>query len=282
MKPLILLQTDFSNTWSAVASMKGVIKIVDRELEIYDLCHDIKAFDPWEASLSLNTCEPYWPKGTVIVSVVDPGVGTSRKASVALLNDGTYVVTPDNGSLTHLKYSVGIKAIREIDETRNRYEAKENVSVFHGRDLFGYCAALLASGKINFEEVGPEYPVSDVVECREYSTKPLLSNGYCEAFIMTGLKHFGGIQFNISNAEWEECGFVPGDMIEVVISYKEKAIFNKEVLYGKSFGDVNIGEPVLYRGSSLYLCLDLNCANFMSVYKIGTGLEYTATLKKVK
>ena len=59
MKPLILLQTDFSNTWSAVASMKGVIKIVDRELEIYDLCHDIKAFDPWEASLSLNTCEPY-------------------------------------------------------------------------------------------------------------------------------------------------------------------------------------------------------------------------------
>ena len=50
MKPLILLQTDFSNTWSAVASMKGVIKIVDRELEIYDLCHDIKAFDPWEAS----------------------------------------------------------------------------------------------------------------------------------------------------------------------------------------------------------------------------------------
>ena len=262
--------------------MKGVIKIVDRELEIYDLCHDIKAFDPWEASLSLNTCEPYWPKGTVIVSVVDPGVGTSRKASVALLNDGTYVVTPDNGSLTHLKYSVGIKAIREIDETRNRYEAKENVSVFHGRDLFGYCAALLASGKINFEEVGPEYPVSDVVECREYSTKPLLSNGYCEAFIMTGLKHFGGIQFNISNVEWEECGFVPGDMIEVVISYKEKVIFNKEVLYGKSFGDVNIGEPVLYRGSSLYLCLDLNCANFMSVYKIGTGLEYTATLKKVK
>ena len=86
--------------------------------------------------------------------------------------------------------------------------------------------------------------------------------------------------FSMKNAE--ECGFVPGDMIEVVISYREKVIFNKEVLYGKSFGDVNIGEPVLYRGSSLYLCLDLNCANFMSVYKIGTGLEYTATLKKVK
>ena len=199
MKPIILLQTDFSNTWSAVASMKGVIKIVDRELEIHDLCHDIKMFDPWEASLSLNTCEPYWPKGTVIISVVDPGVGTSRKASVALLNDGTYVVTPDNGSLTHLKYSVGIKEIREIDETRNRYAAKENVSVFHGRDLFGYCGALLASGQISFEEVGESYPVEEVVECAEYHIKPELSENEAKCFVMTGLKHFGGIQFNITN-----------------------------------------------------------------------------------
>ena len=281
MKPIILLQTDFSNTWSAVASMKGVIKIVDRELEIHDLCHDIKMFDPWEASLSLNTCEPYWPKGTVIISVVDRGVGTSRKASVALLNDGTYVVTPDNGSLTHLKYSVGIKEIREIDETRNRYAAKENVSVFHGRDLFGYCGALLASGQISFEEVGESYPVEEVVECAEYHIKPELSENEAKCFVMTGLKHFGGIQFNITNKEWKEKGYKIGDIINTKIYYKNNLVFDKDILYGNSFGDVNVGEPIIYCGSSLFLSLDLNQANFMATYNINTGVDYTVELKKI-
>ena len=112
-KPLIVLQTDFSNTWSAVATMKGVIKCVDPELEIFDLTHDIKKFDPFEASLSLVTTEPYWPKGTIFVSVVDPTVGSERKASAALLNDGNIVISPDNGSFTHLKKTVGIREIRE-------------------------------------------------------------------------------------------------------------------------------------------------------------------------
>ena len=88
MKPAILIQTDFSQTWSGVAQMKGVMKIVDPSLEIIDLCHDIKQFDPWEASLSLEAAEPYWPKGTIFVSVIDPGVGTSRRACAAKLKDG--------------------------------------------------------------------------------------------------------------------------------------------------------------------------------------------------
>ena len=118
MKPVILLQTDFSLTWGAVASVKGVIKQVDPTLEIEDLCHDIRKFDPWEASLSLGTVVPYWPAGTIVVSVVDPGVGTDRKACVALLQNGTYVITPDNGTLTHLKHGIGIKAVRELDPSK--------------------------------------------------------------------------------------------------------------------------------------------------------------------
>ena len=117
MKPFLVIQTDFSLSWSAVAQMKGVMKIVDPELEIIDLCHEIKQFDPWEASLSLQATEPYWPKGTIFVSVVDPGVGTPRKACAAKLRDGNIVVTPDNGTLTHLFHSVGVTEVREIDET---------------------------------------------------------------------------------------------------------------------------------------------------------------------
>jgi len=278
MKPSILLQTDFSNTWNAVASMKGVIKIVDPELEIFDLCHDIKSFDPWEASLSLAATEPYWPKGTVIVSVVDPGVGTSRRASVALLNDGTYVVTPDNGSLTHLKNTVGIRAIREIDESINRYNSEEEVSVFHGRDLFGYCAARLASGVIGFEQVGSEYPVSEVKECPEYYIRPEVTENGVKTWIMTGLKHFGGIQFGITNEEFRALGYTVGDSFKINIFNKGEMDFSQLVPFAQSFGFVPVGEPVLYCGSSKYLSLDLNCDNLMGRYGIGTGTDWTAEI----
>ena len=282
MKPIIVLQTDFSETWGAVSEMKGVIKIVDRELEVEDSCHEIKCFDPWEASLALDAIEPYWPKGTVFVSVVDPGVGTSRRACVALLKDGSYVVTPDNGTLTHVKHNVGIVAVREIDETVNRYHAREKVSVFHGRDLFGYCAAKLASGIIDFAGVGPAYPVDEVVECEEYSMKPIIRDHYAEGFLMTGVKHFGGVEFNITNEQWEKTGFQLGDRVEVLISNPHMLCFKEIVPFEKSFGFVPEGEPVLYCGSSMYLSLDLNSANFMDTYGIDTGKDWTVVLRNPK
>lgn len=274
MKPSILLQTDFSLTWSAVASMKGVIKIVDPELDIEDICHDIKAFDPWEASMSLNTVEPYWPKGSIFVSVVDPGVGTARRASVALLNDGNYVVTPDNGTLTHLLHRVGVKEIREIDESVNRYHAEEEVSVFHGRDIFGYCAARLAAGIISFEQVGPAYAVEEIVECEEYYIRPVLGERSASGFIQSGLKHFGGIQVNITNEEWKKCGFKWGDMVHTTVTHNEEVVLEKDILYHESFGSVAKSEPVIYCGSSRYLCLDCNMDNFMRLYRIESGKEW--------
>ncbi len=280
MKSIIVLQTDFSLEWPAVAEMKGVIKQVDRELEIEDSCHVIKSFDPWEASLNLHMVEPYWPAGTVFVSVVDPGVGTSRRASVAKLKDGNYVVTPDNGTLTHLKHTVGIVGIRKIDESINRYRPQEAVSVFHGRDLFAYCAARLAAGIITFEEVGPEYPVEEVVECPEYHLRPVLKPFYAEGFIMTGLKHFGGVQFNITNREWKERGFVEGDRVMVTIEHHGEIAFAQTVLFAGSFGFVAKGDPVLYCGSSMFLSLDCNQERFMQKYNIGTGKEWKVLLEK--
>ncbi len=280
MKPIIVLQTDFSLEWPAVAEMKGVIKRVDRELEIEDSCHVIKNFDPWEASLNLYTVEPYWPQGTIFVSVVDPGVGTARRASVARLQDGNYVVTPDNGSLTHMKHKIGIESIRQIDEEVNQYRPKESVSVFHGRDLFGYCAAKLASGKITFEQVGPSYPVEEIVECPEYHLRPILKPFYAKGFIMTGLKHFGGIQFNITNEEWKSIGFSEGDQVNVTIWHNEKIAFTQTIPFAKSFGFVKKGDPVLYCGSSMFLCLDCNQDRFMQKYKIDTGKDWVVLLEK--
>ena len=278
MKPVILLQTDFSLTWGAVASVKGVIKQVDPTLEIEDLCHDIKNFDPWEASLSLGTVVPYWPAGTIVVSVVDPGVGTDRKACVALLQNGTYVITPDNGTLTHLKHGIGIKVVRELDPSI-RFDAGEEVSVFHGRDIFGYAAALLASGQKTFESLGAEYPVEEIRECEEYGLRPILGNLSASGFVITGLKHFGGIQFNITNEEWKKCGFTEGQSVHVVITHEGKTMFDRDVHFERSFGFVPEGDPVLYCGSSLHLCLDLNCDNLMEKYGIDMGKDWRVSFE---
>ena len=139
MKPCIVWQTDFGLKWGAVAAMRGVCKQISPDLECVDITHEIEQYNILAASREIMYVEPFWPKGTVFVSVVDPGVGTSRRACVAKLKDGNYIVTPDNGTLTHLFYQVGIEEVREIDETVNRYPGTENVSVFHGRDIFaGY------------------------------------------------------------------------------------------------------------------------------------------------
>ena len=166
MKPILVFQTDFTYKEGAVSSMYGVVKCVDRELEIMDGTHELPQYDTWSASYRLYQSLPFWPEGTIYVSVVDPGVGTSRRACVAKTKDGHYVVSPDNGSLTHVKRFIGIEAVREIDESVNRLRGKgtEEVAIFHGRDLFGYTAARLASGIIDFEGVGPEYPVEEIVE----------------------------------------------------------------------------------------------------------------------
>ena len=280
MKPCIVIQTDFSTTWSAVSSMKGVMKIVDPTLELIDLSHDIEPFNVWEASKNLSYVEPFWPKGTIFVSVVDPGVGTARKASVALLKNGNYVVSPDNGSLTYLFHLVGIEEIREIDEKTNRYWQTEEVAVFHGRDLFGYCAAKLASGIISFEEVGPKYPVSEIVLCEEYNTKPVLKPNEVDGFISSGFAHFGNITVNVLISEFEQCGFKEGDYVNVEIFTDDKVYLNEKVLYAKSFGHVNIGEPLVYNGSSKYINIACNQANFMSKYGVSSGLNWKVRITK--
>ena len=98
MKPTVVLQTDFGNGGGGV--MAGVIRSVDPEVPVYDFDHFIEAFNTVAASASLSGAVPYWPSGTVFVSVVDPGVGTERRSCVAKLDNGSYIVTPDNGTLT--------------------------------------------------------------------------------------------------------------------------------------------------------------------------------------
>ncbi len=160
----ILIQTDFGGTSGA---MTGVCRIVDPTLQIFELTHMVPKFDVCAAGKNLVETIPCWPAGTVFVSVVDPGVGTARKACAALTESGHIIVTPDNGILDVVQQHMAICEVREIDQSVNRYQGNvwsAKSEIFHGRDVFAYCGARLASGTISFEETGPAYPVSDIVK----------------------------------------------------------------------------------------------------------------------
>src|SRR5579872_5811894 len=123
---IVVYQSDFGLKDGAVAEMKGVAMSVSPELRLFDLTHEIPAYNIWDAAYRLQQTVPYWPAGTVFVSVVDPGVGTARKSVVLKTKTGQYIVTPDNGTLTLIAESLGIAAIREIDESVNRRPGSES------------------------------------------------------------------------------------------------------------------------------------------------------------
>lgn len=281
MKPCIVWQTDFSLDWPFVATMKGVCKQVDASLECVDSTHTIEKFNVLEASQQLNYVEPFWPKGTVFVSVVDPGVGTPRKASVALLKDGNYVVTPDNGTLTHMYYNIGIEAIREIDETKNRYQGTESVSVFHGRDLFAYTAAKLASGQITFEEVGESYSLDDIILLDYEYLKADVKSEDVQGIVSNVSDPFGSIVFNVLTEDFNRVGYHEGDYIHIVLENEQGVYFDETVPYAKSFGFVDIGQPVIFNSSSNYISIGLNQGSFKDVYQVKAGLQWKVQFHKV-
>lgn len=280
MKPILVFQTDFTYKEGAVCAMYGVVKTVDRELEIIDGTHEIPQYDTHSASYRLYQSMKFWPKGTIFVSVVDPGVGTKRKASVAKTTDGYFVVTPDNGSLTHLKKWVGITEIREIDETINRLCGKdtEKVSIFHGRDLFGYCAARLASGIISYEEVGPSYDISEIVEFPV--TEPFIKdNKVCGIFEIND-PNFGNIWTNIPLSMFTEAGFNYGDYIKVNIRHKEKKVYEDKVLFHKSFGFAEKGDVMIYNNEIMKVGMAISQGNLCEEYNLNFGSEWIVEFEK--
>src|SRR5690625_1037673 len=131
----IVMQTDFGLSDGTVSDMYSVAFSVDPTLQIFDLTHDIPQYNIWEGSYRLYQTINYWPEETVFISVVDPGVGSDRLSVVVKTDDNQYIVTPDNGTLTHVKENIGIVEIREIDETINRLPHSGESYTFHGRDI---------------------------------------------------------------------------------------------------------------------------------------------------
>lgn len=273
----LVLQSDFGNKDVAVASMKGVAYGVSRELDIFDLTHEIPTFNIWEASLRLAEVADYWPKGTVFVSVVDPGVGTERKSVVLETKQGHYYVTPDNGSLTAVAEKYGITAVREIDEAVNRLANSEKSYTFHGRDVYAYTGARLAAGVISFKQVGKKLPNS--VTQIPYQKAEFVS-GQIVGNIEILDPQFGNIWTNIDREVFAKLELEPGDSLRVSIANNKVSVFDAEMPYHRSFGRVEQGEPLLYLNSLNKVSLALNQGNFSTTHNVLAGPSWRIQLRK--
>ena len=275
----LVLQTDFGLVDGAVSAMYGVAFSVHPELKIFDLTHEIPQFDIWEGSYRLYQTISYWPAGTVFVSVVDPGVGTDRLSVVAKTKDQQYIVTPDNGTLTHVHQNFGIEEIREIDETINRLPNSGESYTFHGRDVYAYTGARLAAGVIDFTEVGKKINVEEIVQL--HTPKAKAANGVITGVIDILDIRFGNLWTNISRELFVEAKVEYGDLLEVTIENNNRQVYKNAMTYGKSFAENRLGEPLVYVNSVDNLGVAINQGSFAKAYHIGTGANWRITINTV-
>lgn len=276
---LLVLQSDFGLVDGAVSAMIGVALQESPDLVVHNLTHDITPYNIFEGSYRLFQTVEYWPEGTTFVSVVDPGVGSKRKSVVALTEKGQYIVTPDNGTLSFIKTHVGIKAVREISEVANRRANTEHSYTFHGRDVYAYTGAKLASGHISFEEVGPELQVADIVEIPTVPTE--VGADYVKGAIDILDVRFGSLWTSITREEFYSLNPTFNDRFEVTIYNNDMLVYQNQVTYGKSFADVRIGQPLLYINSLYRVGLAINQGSFAKAYNVGVGQNWHIEIRKM-
>lgn len=274
-----MLQTDFGLADGAVSAMYGVAFSVDPALGIYNLTHEIPQYNIWEASYRLYQTVQYWPQETVFVSVVDPGVGTERLSVVAKTADNHYIVTPDNGTLTHIHESIGIVAIRQIDERVNRLPNSGESYTFHGRDVYVYTAARLAAGVISFEEVGPVCELDQVVVLPHHQAEVVNDVIVGNVDILDG--RFGNLWTNIPRELLFAHGVQYGDQLEVTISNNDTNVYQNEIQIGQSFAKSRVGDPILFINSLDKLGVAINQGSFAQAYRIQSGDNWQIKVKKV-
>lgn len=274
---IVVFQTDFGLKDGAVSAMKGVAMGVSGDLKIFDLTHEIPAYDIWQAAYRMYQTAQYWPAGTVFVSVVDPGVGSERKSVVLKTKSGHFFVGPDNGQLTLIAESLGIDSVREIDENKNRLKGSNESYTFHGRDVYAYTASRLAASAIKFAEVGPLLPAKVIMINYQ---KPTLENGVIKGNIPILDIQYGNVWTNIDKTTFSKLNLHLGDQLLVTVLHKNQKVYEGVMPYAATFSAVAEGKPLCYLNSLLNVSFALNMANFSEKNKVYSGAEWSVEIRK--
>lgn len=247
MSRVVALVTDFGYRDPYVGVMKSVIKSINPLAEIIDLTHGISRHDVHEAAVVLLVSAKYFPRGTVFTCVVDPGVGSERKAIVVETHN-YYLVGPDNGCLTLLAQEDGIK--RVFDVSSSKFALRDRSYTFHGRDLFAPVAAYLTLG-YSPEELGSEISISEIAMLER--ARPIVRGGVIEARVLY-IDVFGNVMTNVERGDLDSCGIRVGDVLNVVVGGRA-SFYCKFV---ESFSRVPRGEFACYINSWKYLEIAIN------------------------
>ncbi len=257
--PTIVFMTDFGVVDDSVALCRGVMYSIMPEVRIVDLTHEVTPFSILDGARFLFGVTPYYPAGTVFVVVIDPGVGSTRKAIVARSKRGQYFVLPDNGLLTLVDQRDGIEAVREISNPDWMIGTKLS-STFHGRDIFSPVGAHVARGD-DWTKVGQEMPAKDLVRL-ELKAATANERGLNGTVIATD-GPFGNLVTDIDAEDFLKLGYERGQDVPVTVGSRKM-----KIKFVKTFSDVPVGEPLLYVDSRGHIALAVNQNSFAATYGV--------------
>jgi len=255
----IVFMTDFGVVDDSVAICRGVMYSIMPDVRIVDLSHQVTPFSILDGARFLYGATPYYPAGTVFVVVIDPTVGSTRKAIVARSKRGQYFVLPDNGLLTLVEQRDGIDGVHEITNTDWMIGTKLS-STFHGRDIFSPVGAHVAHGE-DWTKVGPEMAVSSLVRL-ELKAARLDDHGVTAEVIATD-GPFGNLVTNLDAEDFLNLGYQRGQGVPVKVGGKEM-----KIKFVRTFSDVPLGQPLLYIDSRGHLALAVNQGSFSAAYGV--------------
>ncbi|HUJ93790.1 MAG TPA: S-adenosyl-l-methionine hydroxide adenosyltransferase family protein [Terriglobales bacterium] len=262
--PTIVFMTDFGVVDDSVALCKGVMYSIDPDVRIVDLTHEVTPFSILDGARFLYGATPYFPAGTIFVVVIDPTVGSTRKAVVVKSKRGQFFVLPDNGLMTLVEQRDGLESAREITNPAWMIGGKLS-STFHGRDIFSPVGAHLARGD-DWTQVGPEVDVNNLVELKLQPAR--LDERGLHGTVLATDGPFGNLVTNLEGDDFVKLGYQHGENVKVTLGEKEMTL-----PYESTFSDVPLRKPLIYVNSRGRIGLALNQGNFAAVYGIKPPVE---------
>jgi hypothetical protein len=258
---MITLTSDFGLKDPYVAEMKGVILTINPEVTLIDITHEIEKFNVRMAAFTLASAAPYFPDGTVHLAVVDPGVGTTRRAIVIRAKKG-FFVGPDNGVLVLAAQNQGIEQVYQI--ANSKFMLPKVSITFHGRDIFAPAAAYLEKG-VDPAEFGSE--VKDLVTPGFATVQHGKGSLTGEVLNVDG---FGNIITNITE---NHAAFMEGEAVKAELSHASLSLE-----FGKTYAQAKPKEPILLIGSHGFLEIALNQASAAEKFQAKAGDKVKITV----
>jgi S-adenosylmethionine hydrolase len=264
--PTIVFMTDFGTVDDSVPICKGVMYSIMPTVRIVDLSHQVTPFAILDGARFLEGATPYYPAGAVFVVVIDPGVGSTRRAVIIESKRGQYFVLPDNGLITLVADRDGLESAHEITNP-DWMIGKALSSTFHGRDIFSPAAAHIARGD-GWTQAGPALQLKSLVRLDIQAAKVDENGLHGEVIATDG--PFGNLVTNVNAEDFLKLGYQRGQTVPLTIDGRKI-----DLPFVKTFSDVPLKKPLIYIDSRGHFALAVNQGSFADVYDVKIPVKLT-------